>query len=513
MPRTTFTLLVCALLAAVAATGAAHHPPVSADGIVAAPPPAAYCRATPDAGWPTVDAASVPDLSPYQDYRTALGMVAGATGAGVAIADVEYEWAAGHLELAAHALAAAPANGLDPAYQARDHGTAVLAVLGGTADGLGVSGLAPDAQLLPVSPFVAGDYDPVAGINRAANRLGPGDVMLIELQALVPRAGGGTALAPIEYYTQVRAAIRAAVDDGIIVVEPAGNGDLDIGALGQSDGAPWLVGQDHPLHSGAIMVGAGGTGSGIPPTPDLDRVVGSNWGSRVDVQGPGAGVVTAGYADLSAPGAGADRAYTACFDGTSSASAAVAGMIAALQSAHLARTGGRLTPAQVRTLLVEAGTPQAPSGAATPIGPRPNLSAILERLGAAAPPASPPAPPAAEPPPAAPSVEEALPAPFEIDISQAARRAALAPAVRGAKVTRNRARRALVVRFTGLRAGAIARVGARRVPIARGRIVIRGLAPRRILVTVAGRPTAGLRAVKLRIVVPRRGAIRVVRVP
>ncbi len=67
-------------------------------------------------------------------------------------------------------------------------------------------------------------YQPVAAITAAADGLAAGDILLIELQALVVRDDGSTLLGPIEYYPSVRTAIAEAVDRGIIVVEPAGNG-------------------------------------------------------------------------------------------------------------------------------------------------------------------------------------------------------------------------------------------------------------------------------------------------
>ena len=199
-----------ALVAAVAivAAGLAAVPRESAPALEAAPPPA-ICRAAPaPAGWPEVGASGdVADLSGYQDYRGALGIGDGLRGAGVAIADVEYEWRRTHVELSSLGLPAPPDTGLPAGYQAADHGTAVLGVLGARADGQGVSGLAPDADLRPISPFATGTYDPAGAVKAAAGGLGPGDVLLIELQALEDGQ-----LVPIESIPAVRAQIRAAVD-------------------------------------------------------------------------------------------------------------------------------------------------------------------------------------------------------------------------------------------------------------------------------------------------------------
>ena len=225
-----------------------------------------------------------------------------------------------------------------PGYRVRDHGTAVLGILGGRDDGRGITGLAPAATLKPVSPIFAPlqAYLPATAIANAAVPLGPGDVMLIELQSLVPK-DGATLLGPIEYYDSVREAIAKVVAKGVVVVEPAGNGDLDVGTLGPS----WLSDPSDVKASGALMVGAGGSGIGETAVPDRQRVPGSNWGARVNVQGFGSAVVSAGYGDLSSEDAGADHAYTACFDGTSSASATVAGAAASLQGALIAGAAPR----------------------------------------------------------------------------------------------------------------------------------------------------------------------------
>ena len=112
---------------------------------------------------------------------------------------------------------------------------------------------------------------------------------------------------------------------------------------------------------------------------DLQRTPESNYGARVDLQGYGAGVVTSGYADL--PGADADSSYTACFDGTSSASATVAGAVAVVQGEAIARFGSPLTPAQMRTLLVTTGRPQVMADPADgAIGPRPQVGAAIDAI-------------------------------------------------------------------------------------------------------------------------------------
>ena len=108
---------------------------------------------------------------------------------------------------------------------------------------------------------------------------------------------------------------------------------------------------------------------------DRQREEFSSFGSRIDLQGWGSGVVTTGYGDLyMAPDRPVDPGlwYTEGFSGTSSAAAIVAGAAANLQGISLAQSGAPIAPLQMRTLLVLTGSPQL-GNTAEPIGPRPNL--------------------------------------------------------------------------------------------------------------------------------------------
>ncbi|MEP6890964.1 MAG: S8 family serine peptidase [Nitrospirota bacterium] len=131
--------------------------------------------------------------------------------------------------------------------------------------------------------------------------------------------------------------------------------------------------------SGAIIVGAGQRpNSGV----DRQREGFSSFGSRVDPQGWGSGVVTTGYSDLyMAPDRPVDPDfwYTGNFGGTSSAAAIVAGAVANLQGSALAQLGIPLPPLQIRTLLVQTGSPQL-GNTAEHIGPRPDLRQAIAQL-------------------------------------------------------------------------------------------------------------------------------------
>jgi len=512
-------VLVAAVAVAIAGgTGLPDAgPPATAAtaGVVPAPPPA-YCRIRPAPEWPEFTAGgAAPDLTAFQDYRAGLGMGAGDRGAGVTIADIEYEWRAGHVELASRALPPGDRSGLPSGYRAAEHGTAVLGVLGASEDGRGVTGLVPDATLVPVSPRTS-PYQPWLEVSAAAATLGPGDVILIELQAGLN--AGGAPFAPIEVYPEMRAAIRAAVDKGIVVVEPAGNGGGDVARLGEAavPAATWLAGPSAPGHSGALIVAGGGAGTDETGTADRRRVPGSNFGARVDLQGFGAGVVTSGYGDAPWSPVG-DASYTACFDGTSSAAATVAGAVAALQSAEIARDGTPLTPRRVRDLLVATGVPQADPADGW-IGPRPSVSAAVAALGDEA--VTPPPPPTAiTPPPATGGVTPPTPAVPPVPAGSAALPAAPAisatavapPAARTLRAVLDRRARTLTLRLGALSRGAVVRVGTRRARVAGGRVVVRGVRRGVLLVRVTPprRAAGSVRAVAWRVTVPARGAPRV----
>ncbi|MFP5212670.1 MAG: S8 family serine peptidase [Acidobacteriota bacterium] len=341
-----------------------------------APPPSLFDEAA-----PARSESTTPSFFAMQGYlnRAPGGIDAryawaheGGTGGNVAIVDVEYSYNHRHEDLKEVRLVG---GGIYRGW-GNGHGTSVLGELIAMKNGYGVTGIAHGA----VAKFagVCNDdscsrYNPANAIHAATGRSKAGDVILIEQQARVcysPMYG------PLEWMQSVFDAIKVATASGRIVVEAAGNGNVNLDSE-ECDGKFTRSVRD----SGAIIVGAGAPPDDAHNQPDRSRLYFSSYGSRVDLQGWGWNVVTTGYGDLY-KGPRNNQFYTARFSGTSSVSPMVAGAAALLSS--MARERGSLkTPAWVRSALVSTGSPQqdAPDYPASEhIGPRPDLRKAIDRL-------------------------------------------------------------------------------------------------------------------------------------
>ncbi len=291
----------------------------------------------------------------------------GVTGAGVKICDIEYEWNKTHVDLPTVTYFGPVAI----PYDKSNHGTAVLGVMFGKDNGTGVKGIAYDAAPYFTSPYTWSywGYNVGAAILASFSVLTNGDILLIEQQ--IP--GPTNEFVPVEWYEPWYDAIRAAVSNGIIVVEAGANGGQNLDSAAYSTGN----GGHHPFlpenRSGAIIVGAGNAPQDANPRK---RASFSNYGSAVLLQGTGGSVVTAGFGDLySAEGTNAH--YTLSFSGTSSASPIVAGAAALVQQFYRERYGVSATPAQMLTILERTGTPQEGTDH---IGPFPDVRTAIEDL-------------------------------------------------------------------------------------------------------------------------------------
>ncbi len=319
-----------------------------------------------------------PDLSGGQTYlrqapegidRAAASRVRGGLGARVRVVDIEYSWNLEHEDLTG-SRPVFVANGTphDP-FNSTNHGTAVAGELVAGDNGFGVTGIVNEAELYLVNALnLERGWDLAGALAVAASVTGPGDVILIEQQVYGPNGE----FAPVEWLPEIYDAIRALTRSGRHVVEAAGNG-------GQNLDDRALFGRRFPngkRDSGAIIVGAGEACG----TPRRSQLSFSNYGKRVNLQGPGNCVVTTGYGDLFS-GGDPNREYTQWFSGTSSASPVVAGAAAAVSSAHLEHQRRPLSPERLRLVLMITGTPQDKSVDRDHIGPLPNVAKALRILG------------------------------------------------------------------------------------------------------------------------------------
>ncbi|MFF3399779.1 S8 family peptidase [Streptomyces sp. NPDC002659] len=321
----------------------------------------------------------------------------GGSGQGVTVVDVEGAWQLGHEDLADRLAGIVVGNPVqDVAW--RNHGTAVLGVIGGDRDEKGITGIAPQAVTAAASFQGTGS---AAAIHAAAERLSPGDILLVELHRPGPRfdfeeRDDQRGYIALEWWPDDCAAIRWASEKGVLVVEAAGNGaeSLDDALYERRpDEFPeWWRNPFNPSNqsSGAILVGAGAPPPGTHGRdhgPDRSRLAFSNYGARIDAQGWGREVTTTGgfwdrAGDLQG-GAEEIAWYTDTFSGTSSASPVVVGALACLQGILRAAQLAAMSPEQARDVLRRTGSPQqdAPGRPASQrIGNRPDIKAAVTHL-------------------------------------------------------------------------------------------------------------------------------------
>lgn len=310
---------------------------------------------------------ATPDFTSYQTYRydvvpgvtNARGVnieyawSLGVTGAGVRIADIEWGYNKNHEDFAgARTLEILP----PPDDQYKDHGTAVVGILVAKPNTFGMTGMVHGADsTYVISERVNGR---ASGIATGLLRLRAGDVFLYEMQT----GGQGGNYVPADYNQAVWDITKTATQAGIIIVAAAGNGNQDLDAS-------FYTAYRNRGDNGAIIVGAG-------TRVGRNKASFSTYGSKVHVQGWGDWTVAStGYTSLY--NGGVNAGYTSDFSGTSSATPIVASAIVAIQSWHKAQYGTVLTPAAMRTLLINTGTAQGTGGH---IGPLPNVGTAIQAL-------------------------------------------------------------------------------------------------------------------------------------
>lgn len=316
-----------------------------------------------------------PNFSVYQTYFAAAPegidvpyarLLPGGRGEGIRVVDVEDGWIAAHEDFP---QLVSPSGFNHASYQ--DHGTATIGEIAAVENLYGMTGIAPSVEVTAASPFItANTFSLPDSIQRAIDQSRVGDVIFIEQQTYY-NYPTDISLCPTEWDTEAFSVIEVAVANGRVVVEAAANGSQNLDdtlRFGQRFNRT-------TTDSGAIFVGAGRS-SDHAPLPF------SNYGSRVDVQGWGEDVATLGYGALFFPNSDVRQAYTAGFNGTSSATPIVTGAAVLLQAIRGARGLPSLTSTEMRSALQVGATPQAPG---VHIGPLPDLRDAIAAIPLAAP--------------------------------------------------------------------------------------------------------------------------------
>lgn len=350
---------------------------------------------------------ATPDFTPNQIYLNAAPAgidaryawtLSGGRGGGVRIIDCEWGWRFTHEDLLQNQMGVVVGS----SSSSDNHGTAVLGEISGDRNSFGITGICPDA-IVGAASFVSKPSSQT--IREAADKLGPGDIILLEIHRAGPNATGAGQFGyiAIEWWPDDFDAIRYAISKGIIVVEAAGNGHQNLDDPIYNTNPPAPLGPfpsswRNPFNpanpsSGAVVVGAGNPPSGTHGRTthpiwgetyvDRARCVYSNYGARVDCQGWGWEVTSTGYGDLQGgPTSSIHKNgwYTDQFSGTSSASPIVVGALGCAQGVLRAQGGTLLTSARARNLLRATGSAQqdAPGRPRTQrIGNRPNLRQLI----------------------------------------------------------------------------------------------------------------------------------------
>ena len=288
----------------------------------------------------------------------------GGDGAGQALVDMEWGWTFNHEDLAGHGITLI--SGLNHSYFF--HGSGVLGEIAAVDNAVGCVGITPNlASIRCVGQHLSGGgYSTAQPILDAIAVMNFGDVLLLEAQTSL----FGYSLVPVEIEPAVFDVVRLATSLGIVVVQAAGNGGVDLDTA-VNPGGQQIFNRASPdfQDSGAIIVGAASS------TAPHARLGFSCHGSRIDCYGWGENVDTLSSDDTNT----AINLYTTGFNGTSSATPIVTGAALAIQGLVQAASGDRLAPWQVRMILADPanGTPSQ-SPAVDRIGVMPNLRAIID---------------------------------------------------------------------------------------------------------------------------------------
>ena len=295
--------------------------------------------------------------------------VNGGCGSGVSFIDIEYGWNLNQEDI--RGVSINVVNNPFTTGEEAEHGTAVLGIILMQDNNKGGIGIARKAATTVVSVLKQDGTENIPNaLMEATNRLNAGDVMLLEIQLFQPE-NGLDRLLPLEADPLLFELVQLATSKGIVVVEVSGNGDgarrgVNLDRYKDENGIN--IFRRRVRDSGAIIVAAGK--SALPHR----KVANSNFGNRVDCYAWGENVTTAGRPGSNPP---PQPDYTDTFNGSSSASAIIAGAVIVIQSALKAAGKPKLNPNQMRSLISNPanGTPSP-----NRIGIMPDLKKILGNL-------------------------------------------------------------------------------------------------------------------------------------
>ncbi|MBN1127904.1 MAG: S8 family serine peptidase [Chitinispirillaceae bacterium] len=329
---------------------------VSLEAAVDIPPPIDYPPTTPS--FLTSQTYRGPNPGIDVDYAWTMGV----RGAGLTIGDLEHSW--GRLDHATQQVHEDLHN-QKIAYglpwrtdDYRDHGMAVMGLMLAGDNGFGITGSVPDARGLTYS-IVHGD---AAALRASIDSSKTGDIVLMEMQRNAPDGK----LGPPDVNKTLWDLIKAATARGVIIVQTSGNGASNMDDPSYATYHSWG-------DNGSIIEGAGSANT------SHNRLSFSTYGARVNMHGWGERVFTLGYGNAWSGSTDWRQSYSASFSGTSSSGPIVTSAVALLQSYAKEKKGRLLTCPQIRTILMQTGTPQG-TGTTGHIGPLPNLRAAIRMV-------------------------------------------------------------------------------------------------------------------------------------
>ncbi|MFO1077738.1 MAG: S8 family serine peptidase [Planctomycetota bacterium] len=243
-----------------------------------------------------------------------------------------------------------------------NHGIAGTSIVCADRNDYGMTGIVDEAAIRFVSVVTNGGL--ANSLLLAGTNSQPGDVVMVVMMFLLGQIGGNDWV-PYEILQPVFDATLTVTANGRYVVAAGGNGANNL------DDPRLLRRFDLTFRdSGAFLAGASDGAL-------LTRAPFSNFGSRIDANSWGNGVMACGYGTLFYPNNDPLQAYTLAGTGTSSATALLAGVVTSIVGGCRAELARDPTIPELRQLMAAHGA-QSPD----PIGRRPDVHAILQAMGA-----------------------------------------------------------------------------------------------------------------------------------